>query len=49
MLLPRPEATSMTPGRLVVWSNDLLLQMVGSDFPSLQHASQFLWWAKDQP
>ncbi len=39
----------MTPGRLVVWSNDLLLQMVGSDFPSLQHASQFLWWAKDQP
>ncbi len=38
----------MTPGRLVFWSNDLLREMVGDSFPSLQHASQFLWWAEDQ-
>lgn len=46
--LPKPEATSATPGRLVFWSNDLLRELVGDGFLSLQHASQFLWWAKDE-
>jgi hypothetical protein len=48
LTLPRPEATSATPGRLVFWSNDLLRALVGDGFLSLQHASQFLWWAKDE-
>lgn len=46
--LPKPEAVSATPGRLVFWSNDLLRELVGDGFVSMQHASQFLWWAKDQ-
>ena len=46
--LPKPEATSATPGRLCFWSNDLLRDRVGDGWISLQHASQFLWWAKDQ-
>jgi hypothetical protein len=46
--LPAPAATGMTRGRLVCWSNDLLVRLVGEGFPSLQHASQFLWWAKDE-
>ncbi len=47
--LPRPEATSWTRGRLACWSNDLLIGLLGDGFQDLQHASQFLWWAKDQP
>jgi len=46
--LPPKGATSMTPGRLVFWSNDLLLALVGDGFATKQHASQFLWEAKDQ-
>ena len=46
--LPSPQATSATPGRLVFWSNDLLRELVGDGFASVQHASEFLWWAKDQ-
>jgi len=38
-----------TIGRLVFWSNDLLRQLVGDGFADMQHAAQFLWWAKDQP
>lgn len=45
--LPAPEATSWTRGRLACWSNDLLVELVGDGFADLQHASQFLWWAKD--
>ncbi len=47
--LPRPEVTSWTRGRLACWSNDLLVGLLGDGFQDLQHASQFLWWAKDQP
>lgn len=47
LVLPPKGATSMTPGRLVFWSNDLLRDLVGDGFPTQQHASQFLWEAKD--
>lgn len=46
LVLPRKGATSMTQGRLVFWSNDLLRELVGDGFASPQHAAQFLWEAK---
>jgi hypothetical protein len=46
--LPAPEATSMTIGRLACWANDHMVQMIGDGFQDLQHAAEFLWWAKDQ-
>jgi hypothetical protein len=46
--LPQREKVSWTIGRLVTWSNDLLVGLLREDFDDLQHASQFLWWAKDQ-
>ena len=46
--LPQPERVSWTIGRLVLWSNDLLRELVGDGFADMQHAAQFLWWAKDQ-
>ncbi len=46
--LPAPQAASWTRGRLICWSNDLLVDLLGDGFSDLQHASQFLWWAKDQ-
>ncbi len=48
LVLPPKGATSMTPGRLVFWSNDLLLDLLGDDFPSTQHAALFLLEAKEQ-
>lgn len=48
LVLPPKGATSMTHGRLVFWSNDLLRDLVGEGFATQQHASQFLWEAKDQ-
>ncbi|MDQ3457129.1 MAG: hypothetical protein M3513_17085 [Actinomycetota bacterium] len=48
LVLPPKAATSMTQGRLVFWSNDLLRELVGDGFATQQHASQFLWEAKDQ-
>jgi hypothetical protein len=45
--LPDREKVSWTIGRLVTWSNDLLVDLL-HDFTDLQHASQFLWWAKDR-
>jgi hypothetical protein len=48
LVLPPKAATSMTQGRLVFWSNDLLRELVGDVFATQQHASQFLWEAKDQ-
>ncbi len=45
--LPDPEATSFTIGRLIIWSNDLLMELVG-DLGHNTQASHFLWWAKDQ-
>jgi hypothetical protein len=44
--LPDPEATSWTIGRLVFWSNGLLLELVGEGFDT-EHAAGFLRWAKD--
>ncbi|MFB7467698.1 hypothetical protein ACFCZ1_30110 [Streptomyces sp. NPDC056224] len=38
-----------TRGRLILWSNDLLLDLAGEGFTNRQHAAAFLWWAKDQP
>lgn len=46
--LPAPDATSWTRGRLIYWSNDLLATLAGDGFADRQHASQCLWWAKDQ-
>lgn len=46
--LPDRWKVQWTIGRLIVWSNDLLLQLVGDGFPTTQHVSQFLWDAKDQ-
>jgi hypothetical protein len=46
--LPDPERTNMTIGRLIVWSNDLLLGLIGDGFKTQQHAAAFLWWAKDE-
>jgi hypothetical protein len=47
--LPPAEKVGWTIGRLVVWSNDLLRSLVGNDIPDLQHAAQFLAWAKTRP
>jgi hypothetical protein len=46
--LHEPHSTSWTIGRLVFWSNSLLRDLVGDGFVDMQHASQFLWWAKDR-
>lgn len=45
--LPPTGATSMTQGRLVIWSNDLLRELVGDGFETPQHAAQFLREAKN--
>ena len=39
---------SMTSGRLAVWSNDLLLELVGDGFADAQHAASFLWYAQER-
>lgn len=46
--MPDQDHVSMQIGRLAVWSNNLLLELLGEGFETNQHASQFLWWAKDQ-
>lgn len=46
--LPDPERVDWTIGRLILWSNDLLLALLGDGFAHQQHAAAFLWWAKDQ-
>ncbi|WP_216699421.1 DUF7662 domain-containing protein [Actinotalea ferrariae] len=43
-----PPRDSAPIGRLITWSNDLLVDHAGPGFTHLQHASSFLWWAKDQ-
>lgn len=45
--LPDPERVNWTIGRLIIWSNDLLLALVGDGFKTQQQAADFLWWAKD--
>lgn len=44
----KPDATAMQIGRLAVWSNDLLLELVGDGFTGTHHAAAFLLWAKDR-
>lgn len=46
--MPKQDQVSMQIGRLVLWSNDLLNELLGEGFESRQHASAFLWWAKDK-
>lgn len=46
--LPDPEAVTWTIGRLILWSNDLLLALLGDGFRHQQHGAAFLWWAKDK-
>ncbi|WP_392542456.1 hypothetical protein [Oryzobacter telluris] len=46
--LPKADTTAMQIGRLSVWSNDLLLELLGDDFESTHHQAEFLWWAKDR-
>lgn len=46
--LPDPERVNWTIGRLILWSNDLLLALLGDGFKHQQHAAAFLWWAKDR-
>jgi hypothetical protein len=46
--MPSPEAVSWTPGRLAVWSNDLLRELAGPGFVDNVHLAEFLWWAKDE-
>ena len=46
--MPKQDQVSMQIGRLVFWSNDLLNELLGTGFETRQHASSFLWWAKDQ-
>ena len=46
--LPKPESVTWTIGRLIIWSNDLLLELVGDGFSDTEHAAGFLWWAKDE-
>lgn len=45
--LPRPESVSWTIGRLIYWSNDLLLALAADGFADTEHVAGFLWWAKD--
>ena len=47
--LPPAEKVAWTIGRVAIWSNDLLRSLVGNDIPDLQHATQFLAWAKTRP
>ena len=47
--LPPREKVSWTIGRLVTWSNDLLVELLDDTFADLSHAADFLWWAKDRP
>ena len=45
---PRAVEGVVLAGRLILWSNDLLRELVGNGFENQQHAADFLWWAKDQ-
>jgi Zn ribbon nucleic-acid-binding protein len=44
--LPTPGAVTWTIGRLSIWSNDLLVGLVGDGFSDMQHATEFLRWAR---
>lgn len=44
--LPGVDLTSWTIGRLGVWSNDLLVELLGDGFADPHHAAAFLRWAQ---
>jgi hypothetical protein len=44
-LPPQPQARI---GQQIVWSNDLLAELVGDGFMHGPHAGEFLWWAQRQ-
>jgi hypothetical protein len=47
---PKAERVQWQIGRLVIWSNDRLVELLPQRFrDDLMWASEFLWWAKDQP
>ncbi|WP_284292141.1 hypothetical protein [Luteimicrobium album] len=48
LALPDPHRVTWTIGRLIVWSNRLLLVLAGDGFATVHHAAKFLWWAKDR-
>jgi hypothetical protein len=48
LTLPPSDTVDWTIGRLIFWSNDLLVELVGDGFVDTAHAAEFLWWAKDQ-
>jgi hypothetical protein len=37
----------MTVGRLIIWSNDILVRLARQGFAHLQHVAHFLWDIKD--
>jgi hypothetical protein len=45
--LPEAARVSWTIGRLIIWSNDILLTLAGDGFAHMQHVAQFLWDAKE--
>ncbi|WP_199424605.1 DUF7662 domain-containing protein [Actinotalea solisilvae] len=46
--LPARDRTHSPIGRLITWSNDLLVEAAGPGFAHTQRISAFLWWAKDR-
>ncbi|MBC7631367.1 hypothetical protein [Aeromicrobium sp.] len=44
--VPAAGVGSWTVGRLVVWTNDLLVELGGDGFGDLHHVAQFLRWAQ---
>lgn len=46
--LPDAARVTWTIGRLILWSNDVLVTLAGDGFATMQHKSQFLWDAKDR-
>lgn len=48
LALPDVDGSSWTIGRLAVWSNDLLAELLGDGFADQQHAAAFLDWASQQ-
>ena len=46
--LPDPDSVSWTIGRLIFWSNQLLIELVGDGFVDTEHKSWFLSWTENQ-
>jgi hypothetical protein len=43
-----PPQSQSRIGQQIVWSNDLLMGLVGDPFKPGPHAGEFLWWAQRQ-